>query len=365
MAAKGFGQSSSKPAGKSKPGKAEGKKGFGSFANAPVGGTSSKRGANQPSSSSSPGTKRPKASSTMQEDVVRQTEEAIRRSMDQLKTSRPFVWEALELKKRLTMFQSQTANLNVLQLADLPPRQVQEMRAVEAQLRSLQEEHDISDRLLHNIAQEATWDASARAKDDRQANVQLPLSAVEHMQALVSRSGVGGDSRVMDVGAGTGILLRFLQGAGVDQDNFVGVDLAAGMVEVAKERYPKATFVQGDFLDYCRDQPSPGDFTHVFFNGCLHNFLEPGEALVGAARLLKQGGKIVISHPKGASNVDMQRRANPMLVPNRLPTEADLERACEEMSGSIGASMKVIKNSRGDGEPPGAGYLQVLQKFHL
>lgn len=56
-----------------------------------------------------------------------------------------------------------------------------------------------------------------RAKDDRQANVQLPLSAVEHMQALVSRSGVGGDSRVMDVGAGTGILLRFLQGAGVDQ----------------------------------------------------------------------------------------------------------------------------------------------------
>lgn len=47
---------------------------------------------------------------------MRQTEEAIRRSMDQLKTSRPFVWEALELKKRLTMFQSQTANLNVLQL---------------------------------------------------------------------------------------------------------------------------------------------------------------------------------------------------------------------------------------------------------
>lgn len=28
------------------------------------------------------------------------------------------------------------------------------------------------------------------------------------------------------------------------QANFVGVDLAAGMVEVAKERYPRATFVQ-------------------------------------------------------------------------------------------------------------------------
>lgn len=29
-------------------------------------------------------------------------------------------------------------------------------------LSAVQEEHDISDRLLHNIAQEATWDASAR-----------------------------------------------------------------------------------------------------------------------------------------------------------------------------------------------------------
>lgn len=45
---------------------------------------------------------------------------------------------------------------------------------------------------------------------------------------------------------------------------------------------------QVDFLDYCRDQPSPGEFTHVFFNGCLHNFLEPGEALAGAARLLEE-----------------------------------------------------------------------------
>ena len=54
--------------------------------------------------------------SALQGDVVRQTEEAIRRTMDQLKASRPLVWEALELKKRLALWQSQTASLNVLQL---------------------------------------------------------------------------------------------------------------------------------------------------------------------------------------------------------------------------------------------------------
>lgn len=56
-----------------------------------------------------------------------------------------------------------------------------------------------------------------RVKDQRQATVQLPATAVEHMQALVSRAEVGPDSRVMDVGTGTGILLRFLQASGVRQ----------------------------------------------------------------------------------------------------------------------------------------------------
>lgn len=47
---------------------------------------------------------------------MRRTEEAIQRSMDQLRTSQPRVWEALELRKRLAMWESQTASLNVLQL---------------------------------------------------------------------------------------------------------------------------------------------------------------------------------------------------------------------------------------------------------
>ncbi|CAM9365919.1 unnamed protein product, partial [Hapterophycus canaliculatus] len=220
-------------------------------------------------------------------------------------------------------------------------------------------EHGISDRILHNIAQEATWDASARVKDERQSSVQLPPSAVEHMEAVVERSEVGGDSRVMDVGAGTGILLRFLQGAGVKQERVVGVDLSSAMVDVASKRYPGATFVQADFLDYCKDHATSCSegFSHVFFNGCLHNFLEPGEALAGAALLLEKGGKIIISHPKGAANVDMQRRSNPILVPNRLPTAADLEKACDRIPSLKAAGVQVLS-----GAQRRVGYLQVLGK---
>lgn len=64
------------------------------------------------------------------------------------------------------------------------------------------------------------------------------------------------------------------------------------------------------------------DFTPLF---CAYDSLLPLLLLlhswIGARSAARQGGKIVISHPKGAANVDKQRRANPMLVPNRLPTE--------------------------------------------
>lgn len=46
---------------------------------------------------------------------------------------------------------------------------------------------------------------------------------------------------------------------------------------------------QRDFLEYSEGGESDAKgFTHVFFNGCLHNFLEPGEALGKAAELLRE-----------------------------------------------------------------------------
>lgn len=51
---------------------------------------------------------------------------------------------------------------------------------------------------------------------------------------------------------------------------------------------------QGDFLEYADAKASEGKgFTHVFFNACLHNFLEPGEALARAAELLREVLKLV------------------------------------------------------------------------
>ncbi len=61
--------------------------------------------------------------------------------------------------------------------------------------------------------------------------------------------------RVLDVACGTGFLTRHLRG------EVVGLDLSEAMLEIARQRVPGATFVQGDAFSL----PFPDDlFDRVF-----------------------------------------------------------------------------------------------------
>jgi ubiquinone/menaquinone biosynthesis C-methylase UbiE len=55
---------------------------------------------------------------------------------------------------------------------------------------------------------------------------------------------------VLDIGTGTGVLLRFAAKAGVLERNVVGLDVSAAMLAEARDTYPKATFLQANFLDW-------------------------------------------------------------------------------------------------------------------
>ena len=55
-----------------------------------------------------------------------------------------------------------------------------------------------------------------------------------------------GDGLVLDLGCGSGITAAALSGAGYD---VIGVDLSADLLEIARERAPLATFVQGSVFE--------------------------------------------------------------------------------------------------------------------
>ncbi|CAJ1359302.1 unnamed protein product [Effrenium voratum] len=132
---------------------------------------------------------------------------------------------------------------------------------------------------------------------------------------------------LLDVGTGTGALLPFFQEAGVDLAQVVGVDLSAGMLGFAKERFPETTFVQEDVLQF-----QGGRFDRVVFNACFGNLFDPVAVLRHVARdLLSDGGLVVISHPLGRPWLRTLQQSDPRMVLHDLPGKEQLKTMLAEV----------------------------------
>jgi len=94
--------------------------------------------------------------------------------------------------------------------------------------------------------------------------------------------------QALDIGCGTGDLLRQLAARGFD---ITGVDLSSVAIEKAKEQ--PGTFIAGDFMD----ADLSGSYDVIFINKVLA-FVDDKKAFLNKARsLLSPEGKIVIITP--------------------------------------------------------------------
>src|SRR5207245_15029 len=99
---------------------------------------------------------------------------------------------------------------------------------------------------------------------------------------IVAAAGLSAGSTVVDVGTGTGVLIKHFLEEGVCAQDITGCDLSGNMLEEARRRYPDVNFWQGDFVEF--DGPS-GSADAVFFNACFGNILDQDRALQTAIRI--------------------------------------------------------------------------------
>ncbi|HEY2777917.1 MAG TPA: class I SAM-dependent methyltransferase [Gaiellaceae bacterium] len=90
--------------------------------------------------------------------------------------------------------------------------------------------------------------------------------------------------RTLDVACGTGFLTRHLRG------EVVGLDQSANMLEIARERSPGATFVQGDGLELPFED---GEFDRVF-TGHFYGHLDPDERARFLAEARRVASELVV-----------------------------------------------------------------------
>lgn len=310
-------------------------------------------------------------------DVKRGTQERILSSLESLD---PHLKEAAELYKAITQFDALVAPMTANDRTRLiPPIQSQMVDDDREKMKSIMKEHNLSERDLHNVYQQITWDASADAKAiqaDIVGNVMKPelqerITKACDIAVQATRSAIA-VGKVLDVGCGHGAIVRSLVDAGLSEpDMYMGIDLSQIMVNNAVTRYGSARngrtgkgrhFVVGDFLTHDFVAGGICVFDSVIFCSALHD-LPDMEASVGkAASLLRpNGGKLVVVHAQGAEHVLEQHRANPVMVKRGLPTSKEWTQMLAkntEWCLALESSPADAKSSQDMKE----GYLAVLTK---
>lgn len=164
----------------------------------------------------------------------------------------------------------------------------------------------------------------------------IPEDIQERTAYIVRTAGVNADSRILDVGTGTGVLIGHFLAAGAKQSNIVGVDLSERMLSLARQHFHDVFFWNGDVMSVFLKQSSPklpshiSEFDFVFFNACFANMHDRKATLQHIRELLAPGGKVVISHP-APEFVDWLHNSDPEIVPHLLPTRDEASNWAKEL----------------------------------
>ena len=155
------------------------------------------------------------------------------------------------------------------------------------------------------------------------------LWRVATVKAIAPRAG----ERVLDVACGTGTSTVAIQAKGATA---VGLDFSEGMIREARRRHPGIEFVEGDaqalpFAD--------GEFDAVTVSFGLRNVQEPHTALAEMHRVLRPGGRVVITE-FSTPPVAIVRAAYSGYLRRVLPRLADLASSNPEAYRYLGESIE-------------------------
>lgn len=152
-------------------------------------------------------------------------------------------------------------------------------------------------------------------------------------EAVLDAAGVGTGSHVLDVGCGTGMTLSLARDRGALAS---GVDITAGLLEIAEQRLPDADLWLADM----EHLPFPdGSFDVVVGVNSFQFAGDPLRALSEAARVCRPGGAVVASlfaEPERSQSTALHEAMAALSPPAR---QADHEPYALSYAGNLDAAM--------------------------
>ena len=175
-----------------------------------------------------------------------------------------------------------------------------------------------------------------------------PAEVMARLQEIVSAAGLASGEIVLDAGTGAGVLVPLI--AACHPSEIWACDLAEKMLERVKQKYPSVRTCRADIALLVL----PSDSVDVIFMNAMYgNIADKPRACRNAARMLRVGGRLVVSHPEGRAFVDQLRGASDLFLES-LPTREEFEK----ILGPLGLKVTEYRD-----EPK--LYLMVAEKTQL
>ena len=134
----------------------------------------------------------------------------------------------------------------------------------------------------------------------------LPEGVPERLEQIVAASGIEAGETVLDVGAGTGILVPIIRQ--YRPGKVIACDLSEKMLQKLRENYSGVETVAADVRDLTLPDAS---LDVVFINACYPNIADKPGAFANLSRMMTPGGRLVISHPLGKRFIDSLKKTSP------------------------------------------------------
>jgi trans-aconitate methyltransferase len=153
-------------------------------------------------------------------------------------------------------------------------------------------------RIALNVARKNTLESTNRFyKSDWLLGYYLTSERLEFYEELATLFAPLAPRRLVDVGCGTGHLLRFIvDRMAVHPERVVGVDHSEAGIQRARELLPSATWIVADLYGMSVGE----EFDLVICTEVLEHLHEPGRAVDELRRLCAGGGRVAITVPDGS-----------------------------------------------------------------
>ncbi len=144
-----------------------------------------------------------------------------------------------------------------------------------------------------------------------------PEHVMARLRQIVAEAELQPGEIVLDVGTGVGVLLPLI--ASYHPSLLLACDLAEKMLQRLQKKHRDVRCFQCDIVWPPLKEAS---VDVVFLNAMFGNIADKPRACRNLARILRSGGRLVVSHPEGKEFVD-HLRATSDLVTESLPSEAE------------------------------------------